>query len=184
MPIRFQCESCGQMLEVEESDLGEKIQCPQCSNMILAREQSHPSSSNGPELSGNVPETQNFMFCPQCGDRNDANNFRCVRCSYILHGAPQPEQTGGVTGVESIIPYKNANALTAYYLGVFSIIPCVGILLAIPAVVLGILGLIHAKKRPDSKGKIHAWVGIIIGGFVIIAYAGLILWGVITDHYY
>jgi hypothetical protein len=73
----------------------------------------------------------------------------------------------------AIIPYKNPHALTAYYLGVFSLIPCFGLLLAIPAVILGSLGLKKARENPGSKGTFHAWAGIILGGFMIILQAGL-----------
>lgn len=67
------------------------------------------------------------------------------------------DQTGG------LIPYKNAMALTAYYCGVFSLIPCAGAILGPIAVVFGFLGLSHAKRFPASRGQAHAWVGIVIG---------------------
>src|SRR5262245_8078004 len=43
----------------------------------------------------------------------------------------QADATGG------IIPYKNPHALTAYYLGLFSIIPLIGFILGIVALALG-----------------------------------------------
>ena len=70
----------------------------------------------------------------------------------------EPDATGGV------IPYKNAMALTAYYLSVFSLIPCAGALLGPAAVICGCLGLIHANKHPAASGKAHAIVGIVLGG--------------------
>jgi hypothetical protein len=42
--------------------------------------------------------------------------------------------------VSTIIPYKNPSALLAYYLGVFSLIPCVGLVLGPGAFVLGFVG--------------------------------------------
>ncbi|WP_038161491.1 GYF domain-containing protein [Verrucomicrobium sp. BvORR106] len=72
--------------------------------------------------------------------------------------AAQGDHTGGV------IPYKNPQALTAYYLAVASLIPCIGILTGIPALVLGIKGLKRAKREPWIRGKAHAWIGIIVGG--------------------
>src|SRR5438552_694245 len=58
--------------------------------------------------------------------------------------APPPPlpQAGDATG--GVIPYKNPHALIAYYLGIFGLIPFIGILLAIPAFILGIIGL---KKK-------------------------------------
>ena len=72
-----------------------------------------------------------------------------------------------------MIPYKNGPALAAYYLGIFSMIPCVGLLLAVPALILGVIGL---KKRRDNaivKGSVHAWIGIIMGGIFTIIWGGL-----------
>ena len=48
--------------------------------------------------------------------------------------AGHPVEQGDATG--GIIPYKNGPALMAYYLGIFSLIPCLGLVLAIPAFVL------------------------------------------------
>jgi hypothetical protein len=82
---------------------------------------------------------------------------------------PRAEE-GDATG--GIIPYKNVPALIAYYCGVFSIIPCFPIGLA--GLVLGILGLKHAKQHPASRGHVHAWIGIVAGGLFGI------LWTVLT----
>lgn len=84
-----------------------------------------------------------------------------------LSQAAQPAEGGGMA---TLIPYKNPTALTSYYLGVFSLIPCIGFLLAIVAVILGIVGLKKVKLNPLLKGTAHAWVGIGLGSFVIIAH--------------
>ena len=77
-----------------------------------------------------------------------------------------------------LIPTKNSNALIAYYLGVFSIIPCFGPLLGIAAFILGLKGLRFAKEHPEAKGKTHAWVGIVAGGFFGLLYLLLLLLGI------
>jgi hypothetical protein len=66
---------------------------------------------------------------------------------------PVPVQ-GDATG--GIIPYKNAPALIAYYLGIFGLIPLIGLLLAIPAFILGIIGLRKRAETPAVKGAVHA----------------------------
>jgi hypothetical protein len=73
-----------------------------------------------------------------------------------------PQSSDG--GVSTIIPYKNPKALAAYYLAVFSLIPCLGGLLGLAALILGFLGLSAASAHPEAKGKAHAWVGILLGG--------------------
>lgn len=95
--------------------------------------------------------------------------------------APQPTaqyqqnpSDGDATG--GLIPYKNVPALLAYYLGLFSMFPCIGLFLAIPAFILGIIGLRRRAANPAIKGSVHAWIGIVMGGiFTVIWGLGLIL---------
>lgn len=87
-------------------------------------------------------------------------------------GPPMPiaHQEGDSTG--GVIPYKNVPALLAYYLGLFSLFPCLGLFLAVPAFVLGIMGLRKRKQNPAVKGSVHAWIGIVMGGLMTL------IWGV------
>jgi len=93
--------------------------------------------------------------------------------------APPPKQ-GDATG--GIIPYKNPHALTAYYLGICGLCPVIGVLLAIPAVILGISGLKKHKKDPIIKGSIHAWIGIILGGISIGCHALVIFFSIVVSR--
>jgi hypothetical protein len=77
-------------------------------------------------------------------------------------------------GLNTIIPYKNARALAAYYLGVFSVIPPVGALLGIPALVLGLSGLRFRRQNPEAGGRVHAWIGIVLGGLFGFGYLALV----------
>jgi hypothetical protein len=81
------------------------------------------------------------------------------------------------SGLNLIIPYKNVRALTAYYLGVFSVIPILGMPLGLAALTLGILGLRFRRKNPEAGGAVHAWIGILVGGFFGLAYLALIILG-------
>lgn len=88
-------------------------------------------------------------------------------------------------GVGAVIPYRNGMALAAYYTGVFGLIACfLGplALLGVVPIVLGVLGLMKAKKDPEARGSAHAWIGIGLGalelltgcagiGFIIFAIA-------------
>lgn len=82
---------------------------------------------------------------------------------------PQGDATGG------LIPYKNPPALTAYYLGVFSLIPLLGAILGPAAVIMGMLGLRKRKSHPQCRGAGHAWVGILLGGLSAAAHAAVIV---------
>jgi hypothetical protein len=116
------------------------------------------------------------MKCSFCNGENPEASVTCVHCGRSLGPAPGAWSEAGAARAPSagaapaLIPYKNPLALTGYYLGVFSAIPCVGIPLGITAFVLGLLGLKRAKAHPESKGKVHAWVGIIVGGLFGFGY--------------
>lgn len=87
-----------------------------------------------------------------------------------------PANTGDGTG--GLIPYKNMPALVAYYLGVFSLIPCLGFFLGVTAVVLGIIGLKKRAANPVIKGSAHAWIGIIVGGLFALVWGAAIALGI------
>jgi hypothetical protein len=83
-------------------------------------------------------------------------------------GDGSPDATGGV------IPYKNAPALIAYYCGIFALIPGANFILGPMAIGLGVTGLRRAKANPLVKGKVHAWVGIVLGTLWTLVYSGLV----------
>ena len=85
------------------------------------------------------------------------------------------DEKGDATG--GLIPYKNSQALIAYYCGVFSLIPGLGCVLGIVAVVLGVMGLQYAKKNPKAKGTGHAITGIVLGvvGVLVVPAIGVAL---------
>ncbi len=117
------------------------------------------------------------MYCPKCGTENHDNNYQCTQCGEILHAtsappAPQVVVTSDET-LGGLIPMKNGAAVAAYYLVVFSVIPFIGIVLDIAGLILGVKGLRKANQHPEVKGKAHAWVGIICGGFFGVAYLAL-----------
>lgn len=120
--------------------------------------------------------------------REEGGNWKPLRehaafASLPAAGQP-PTMPGGVPpqpgspsdAVSTIIPYRNAAALTAYYLAVFSVIPCLGALLGIAALVLGLRGLKFVKQYPDAKGTVHAWIGVVVGGIFGVGYTALIVW--------
>jgi hypothetical protein len=81
------------------------------------------------------------------------------------------DDDGGLS--TTIIPYRNAMALIAYYCGVFSLIPFLGNLLGPAALLLGILGIRYAMKNPTAKGTGHAIAGIVLGSITTLIYWGL-----------
>ena len=88
------------------------------------------------------------------------------QAAFAATPAPAPASAEGEGGVSTVIPYKNAPALIAYYVGVFCII-CPP-LLCFPAIILGVIGLRRVKENPEVKGTAHAWIGILSGSFFLL----------------
>jgi hypothetical protein len=106
------------------------------------------------------------MQCTQCGkvwcpgEKTICSNCSGSTVGTAIEGGPaSPDDFVGV-----MIPTGNKPALIAYYLGLFSLLPCLGIPMGITAVVLGIKGLRLERRFPAVRGGIHAWVGIVLGG--------------------
>lgn len=96
---------------------------------------------------------------------------------------PMPASPTGGDSTGGVIPYKNPHALAAYYLAIFGLFPCIGIVLSVPALILGIIGLQKRKLNPQIKGSVHAWIGIIVGGLCTLGHLlgiGLIVVGAIS----
>lgn len=87
----------------------------------------------------------------------------------------QPIQYQQPSSASGIIPYNNKQALIAYYLGIFSLIPCFGLILAIPAFILGIIGWQNYRRNPEVKGNVHAWIGIVMGALCTLIWGGATL---------
>lgn len=65
----------------------------------------------------------------------------------------------------ALIPTGNPMALVGYYLGVGSLIPVLGAVLSLPAVICGIIGVVKANSNPQAAGMGHAITAIVLGLF-------------------
>ena len=77
---------------------------------------------------------------------------------------PEFVEVGGQesSAVEVIIPYRNKAALVGYYFGVFSLVPVLGGLFALPGLILGVIGLVKGIRHSERRGKVHAIVAIVL----------------------
>lgn len=82
--------------------------------------------------------------------------------SPLAPDAPAPASAADSI-VETFIPSRNGPALTSYYLGIFSLLPCFGLPMGIVAVYYGLQGLSRERQNPEVRGGAHAWVGLICG---------------------
>ena len=102
---------------------------------------------------------------PYAGDMGSKSTMG----SLPLGSANDGDATGG------LIPYKNPKALIAYYLGILSGLPIIGLPIGIAAFVLGILGLRDRNRNPIIKGSIHAGIGIGCGFIFTLLWSVVIL---------
>lgn len=102
------------------------------------------------------------MRCPACDAPNPPEAVRCEACGEKLSRRPLRRQADD-GALSTLIPYRNPKALAGYYLGIFSLIPVLGVFLAIAAIILGILGLRHSAAHPEAKGTAHAIIGLVLG---------------------
>ncbi|MBL8889334.1 MAG: hypothetical protein JNL67_05105 [Planctomycetaceae bacterium] len=125
-----------------------------------------PSNQNNP----NIPPSQQ----PPYGQPPQSPYATPNTSGYQAGPYPgQYPQQGDATG--GLIPYKNPLALIAYYTGVASLIPCLGLVLSLVAIVLAILGLMAVKKNPVISGTAHAWVAIALSLFSIFYHVGVVV---------
>lgn len=106
------------------------------------------------------------MRCLTCGAEIAEGRQYCDRCAAFAEGTPTA--SGASDALSKIVPYKNTPALIGYYLAVFSLIPCIGLLMAVAAIALGIKGLAVARQTPEAHGKVHAWIAIVLGGLMLV----------------
>ena len=81
----------------------------------------------------------------------------------------------------AIIPTRNPTSIAGYYLGVFSLIPVLGLILTIPAFICGIIAVQKAMANPKVAGKGHAITAIILSVVQPIILIALIFLGLLKE---
>jgi hypothetical protein len=96
------------------------------------------------------------------------------------YAPPQTYQQPGADATGGLIPYKNPPALIGYYMSVASLIPLLGNILGLVAIIFGIVGLKRRAANPVIKGTAHCWVAIILGSITFLGYNGCVIFSVIA----
>jgi uncharacterized protein YqgC (DUF456 family) len=77
----------------------------------------------------------------------------------------------------AIIPTRNPTSIAGYYLGVFSLIPVLGLILTLPAFICGIIAIQKVSANPEVAGKGHAITAIVLSLVQPIILIILIIFG-------
>ena len=83
---------------------------------------------------------------------------------------PSPNDFVGV-----MIPTGNKPALISYYVALASLLPVLGIAAGIVAVAFGVKGIRLVRRHPEVRGGLHAWFGVLFGGFFALAWTVLLI---------
>jgi predicted Zn finger-like uncharacterized protein len=175
MPVVIACPNCQTKLRVPEDVLGKKVKCSKCDTAFTAEA---PESGTGPTEIQEKPAApaRRRAAPPPEEEPDDGDELE----DEDEEEEDQPRRRRRrPDAVETLIPYRNGRALAAYYCGVFSFIPCVGLVLGPIALIYGILGLRYAKAYPTARGTGHAIAGIVMGSLTTLGYWGLTLIGII-----
>jgi len=108
----------------------------------------------------------------------------CAECEAHPQAAPfgKPEEPPPMPSpkdfVGVMIPTGNKPALIAYYVAYGALIPCLGLIAAVIAIVYGIKGIRLDRRYPEVRGGLDAWFGVV---FSVLCVAGqvvaaLLLW--------
>jgi hypothetical protein len=166
MTLSLTCPECKSKLKIPDNLAAKTIQCPKCSALFPVSEHAESAvtaETPSPHSQGVTPSAEPEVAVLEEEVVEPIRHKRDVRRD------PTEE------AVSTIIPYKNPRALIAYYLGVFSVIPCAGLLLGPAAFILGILGLRYVKVHPTAKGTGHAITGIVLGALTTFANWGIVI---------
>jgi hypothetical protein len=139
--------------------------------------------------------------CPGCGEPVDPSVDACPACGQELGrrrsgppGRRRPDdeledyddvprrrprdivKDPNEEALSWIVPMRESLwAIAAGYLGLFACFPFLGFVAAPLAIALGIVALKDIKRNPGRRGAFRAWFGIVLGGFMAVAWFGLLL---------
>ncbi|QDU93802.1 DUF4190 domain-containing protein [Lignipirellula cremea] len=90
---------------------------------------------------------------------------------------PPPIVDDGTAGRPS---HDNKASHWAFFLGMCGATPCCGLFFSVPAIGMGILGLVRYHRNPSLQGVAHACFGIVLGSLFTLLW---IFFALASWHY-
>ena len=107
------------------------------------------------------------MFCQNCGAEISDKAVVCVKCGVAVPRYVPTASSDDDPAIRMLVPVgRTGTSIAAGYLGLFSLIPFVGVL----ALILGIIAIVDINKHPEKHGLGRAWFGAIMGGLSTLFY--------------
>ena len=103
-----------------------------------------------------------MAYCYNCGAQILDKAVVCVKCGAAVKPKAQvASEPNDDKVMRMLLPVgRSGLAIAAGYLGLFSVIPLLGII----ALTVGLLAISDIKKHPEKHGLGRAWFGDIMGG--------------------
>lgn len=86
---------------------------------------------------------------------------------------PPPPLPSPDTFVGRMVPSGNMPSLIAYYVSLGAMLPFLGAVAGLVAVWYGAKGVALVRAHPQVRGGIHAWFGLLFGGFWALVWLAL-----------
>ena len=119
-----------------------------------------------------VDDAADRMPCPFCGESIKLAAAKCRFCGKFFDPLRPPPPSRSPDAVERmLLPVgRSFLAIASGYLGLLAVIPLLGALLGLLAIVTGVMAMREIKARPDLSGNGRAIFGIAMGGLSLVVH--------------